>query len=90
MGPLLREQSGRLEALDRVSIVPRGRSVSCSPPWHIAQALSLFICTCKHVHEVGKGIVGTLLREQTGRLEALDRVFLVPRGRSVPSNVESH
>ena len=35
------------------------------------------------VYEVGKGIVGTLLREQTGRLEALDRLSLVPRGRSV-------
>ncbi|KAK9817111.1 hypothetical protein WJX72_009705 [[Myrmecia] bisecta] len=33
------------------------------------------------VHEVGKGLVATVLRQQSGRLEAVERVSMVPRGR---------
>ena len=37
------------------------------------------------VHECGKALVATKLREQTGRLEQVERVSIVPRGRSVAS-----
>ena len=33
------------------------------------------------VHEVGKALVATVLRQQTGRLEEVERVSIVPRGR---------
>ena len=36
------------------------------------------------VHEVGKGLVATVLRQRTGRLEKVERVSIVPRGRWVP------
>lgn len=35
------------------------------------------------VHECGKALVATKLRQQTGRLEQVERVSIVPRGRSV-------
>lgn len=34
------------------------------------------------VHECGKALVATKLREKTGRLEQVERVSIVPRGRS--------
>ena len=37
---------------------------------------------CFAVHECGKALVATILREQTGRLEQVERVSVVPRGRS--------
>lgn len=36
---------------------------------------------CFAVHECGKALVATILREQTGRLEQVERVSVVPRGR---------
>lgn len=33
------------------------------------------------VHEVGKALVASVLRERTGRLEKVERVSMVPRGR---------
>ena len=39
---------------------------------------------CFAVHECGKAMVATALREQTGRLEKVERVSIVPRGRSGP------
>ncbi len=37
---------------------------------------------CFAVHECGKALVATTLRDQTGRLEQVERVSIVPRGRS--------
>ncbi len=37
---------------------------------------------CFAVHECGKALVATVLRDQTGRLEQVERVSVVPRGRS--------
>ena len=37
---------------------------------------------CFAVHECGKALVATTLRQQTGRLEEVERVSIVPRGRS--------
>ncbi|KAL0050459.1 hypothetical protein WJX82_011563 [Trebouxia sp. C0006] len=36
---------------------------------------------CFAVHECGKALVATVLRDQTGRLEQVERVSVVPRGR---------
>lgn len=33
------------------------------------------------VHEIGKALVATVLRQQTGRLEEVERISIVPRGR---------
>lgn len=33
------------------------------------------------VHECGKAMVATALRQQTGRMEQVERVSIVPRGR---------
>ncbi len=35
------------------------------------------------VHEAGKGLVATLLRQRTGFLERIERVSMVPRGQCV-------
>ena len=35
------------------------------------------------VHESGKALVASLLRQRTGRLEKVERVSMVPRGRRV-------
>ena len=40
---------------------------------------------CFAVHECGKALVATILRDQTGRLEQVERVSIVPRGRSAPA-----
>ena len=37
---------------------------------------------CFAVHECGKALVAIKLREKTGRLEQVERVSIVPRGRS--------
>lgn len=37
---------------------------------------------CFAVHECGKALVAIKLREKTGRLEEVERVSIVPRGRS--------
>ena len=34
------------------------------------------------VHECGKAMVATVLRQQSGRMEQVERVSMVPRGRS--------
>ena len=33
------------------------------------------------VHEVGRAMVASVLREQHGRLEPIERVTMIPRGR---------
>ncbi len=41
------------------------------------------------VHEAGKALVASLLRQRTGRLEKVERVSMVPRGRRVTLNQRS-